>query len=60
MFGLGGAYTSGQIVVLVAFCRDRFGRAVAERFLSLANLFMSKTAYLVEVEKVFSAENRPR
>jgi histone H3/H4 len=54
VFGLGSAYSSGQIVVLVAFCRDAFGRAVAERFLSLAHLFMSKTAYLVEVKKVFS------
>ena len=54
VFGLGGAYSSGQLVVLVAFCRDAFGRAIAERFLSLAYLFMSKTAYLVEVKKIFS------
>jgi hypothetical protein len=55
VFGIGGAYSSGQIIVLVAFCRDAFDRSVAERFLSLANLFMSRTAYLVEMKKVFSS-----
>ena len=55
VFGIGGAYSSGQIIVLVAFCRDALDRSVAERFLSLANLFMSRTAYLVEMKKVFSS-----
>ena len=39
VFGIGGAYTSGQILVVVVFCRDTLSRATAERFLALTNLF---------------------
>ncbi len=54
VFGTGGAYSSGQMIVIVVFCRDVFSRATAERFLALANLFQSKTASLVETKKIFS------
>ena len=54
VFGTGGAYPGGQIVVLVVFCRDAFARATAERFLSLTNLFVSQTSALADPEKVFS------
>ena len=44
VFGTGGAYPNGQIVVLVVFCRDGVARATAELFLPLADLFRGKTA----------------
>jgi hypothetical protein len=54
VFGAGGAYPEGQIIVLVVFCRDSFTRAIAERFLSVTNLFMSQTASLAQPARVFS------
>ena len=54
VFGTGGVYGGGQIVVLVVFCRDAFARTTAEGFLNLTNLFMSQTAGLAEPEKVFT------
>jgi hypothetical protein len=54
VFGAGGAYPRGQILVLVVFCRDRVPRATAEQFLSLADLFKSQTAALVAAGKVFA------
>lgn len=53
VFGIGGAYTSGQILVVVVFCRDTLSRATAERFLALTNLFISQTSGLAEPAKVF-------
>lgn len=54
VFGAGGAYPNGQIIVLVVFCRDSFARVDAERFLSVTNLFMSQTAALSEPTQVFA------
>ena len=54
VFGSGVAYASGQIVVVVAFCRDAFSRASAEHFPALTSSFKSKTASLVEEQKIFS------
>jgi hypothetical protein len=53
VFGMGGAYPSGQMLVVVVFCRDRVARATAELFLPLAALFRGKTASLVALGKVF-------
>ncbi|MHC4401268.1 MAG: hypothetical protein ACYTG0_16475 [Planctomycetota bacterium] len=55
VFGTGGAYPGGEILVLVVFCRDRIARATAELFLPLADLFRSKTASLVAPAKVFAS-----
>ncbi len=54
VFGTGGAYSGGQMLVIVAFCRDVFSRATAESFLPLASLFQSKTTALVETGSIFS------
>jgi len=53
VFGVGGAYPTGEIAFIVAFCRSQFPRAVAERFLALAAYFIGKTAGLVERGTVF-------
>jgi histone H3/H4 len=53
VFGIGGAYPTGQILVVVVFCRDTISRATAERFLALTNLFISQTSGLAEPAKVF-------
>jgi hypothetical protein len=58
VFGVGGAYSRGEIVVIVVFCRDIFSRVVAERFLALASLFISKTTTLVGSMRIF-ASDRP-
>ena len=54
VFGTGGVYPGGQIVVIVAFCRDAFTRAAAERFLELNSWFRSKTDSIVQETKIFS------
>jgi hypothetical protein len=43
VFGTGGAYAHGQILVTV-LCRDRVPPATAEQFLRLADLFKGQTA----------------
>jgi len=55
VFGVGGAYPNADILVLVAFCRDQFSRAVAEHFLPLVSLFKGKTASLAEGGKIFAS-----
>ena len=54
VFGIGGAYSRGDIIVIVVFCRDVFSRSVAERFLALGTLFISKTTSLMGPIRVFS------
>lgn len=56
VFGTGGAYLSGQILVLVLFCRDVLSRDIAERFMEVANLFKGKTLSLATSTKVFCIE----
>ena len=53
VFGIGGAYVGGQIVVLVLFCRDHVAREAAESFLALTALFKAKTAALVGAGRIF-------
>jgi hypothetical protein len=55
VFGTGGAYASGQMLVIVLFCRDRVARGTAELFLPLVDLFKGTTAALVTPAKVFDA-----
>jgi len=54
VFGTGGAYAGGQIVVLVVFCRDTFSRIVGERFLALTVMFKDKTKRLVGTSRIFA------
>jgi histone H3/H4 len=54
VFGIGGAYPNGHILVVVVFCRDTLSRATAEGFLALTNLFISQTSRLAEPAKVFA------
>jgi hypothetical protein len=54
VFGTGGAYAGGQMLVVVIFCRDRLARATAESFLPLVDLFRSKTESLIALAKVFA------
>lgn len=56
VFGTGGAYLSGQMLVLVVFCRDSLSRDIAERFMEVANLFKGKTLSLATPTKVFCPE----
>jgi histone H3/H4 len=60
VFGTGGAYSRGDIIVIIVFCRDVFSRSVAERFLALVNLFVSKTTSLVGCMRIFSADTGRR
>lgn len=55
VFGTGGAYPNGQIIVLVVFSRDKVARATAELFLPLADLFRSKTESLMVPAAVFAS-----
>lgn len=54
VFGIGGAYAGGQMLVIVVFCSDAFPRERAENFIALTSLFQSKTTALVEAHQVFS------
>jgi hypothetical protein len=54
VFGTGGVYPGGQIVVIVVFCRDVFTKAIAEHFLGLNSWFRNKTGSLVEATKIFA------
>src|SRR5262245_36347308 len=54
VFGAGGAYSGGQMLALVVFCRDLVARVTAEMFLPLVDHFKGKTASLVAPAKVFA------
>lgn len=56
VFGTGGAYLNGQMLVLVVFCRDALSRETAERFMEVANLFKGKTLSFATPTKVFFPE----
>ena len=56
VFGTGGAYPNGQMVVVVVFCRDTFSRENAECFLTLASMFQGKTASFIEAGEIFAQE----
>ncbi len=54
VFGIGGAYDGGQLLVVVVFCRDDFSRITAEHFLTLVNLFKINTNALVSGQRIFT------
>jgi hypothetical protein len=53
VFGIGGAYADGEILVVMVFSRDQFGRERAEQFLPLATLFKSNSERLVAQRRIF-------
>ena len=61
VFGTGGAYSGGQmLLVVVLFCRDLVARVTAELFLPLVDLFTGKTAPLVALARVFAPPEEER
>ena len=54
VFGTGGVYPNGQMIVLVVFCRDSFARAEAEHFLALAQSFRGQTTSLAGSAAIFA------
>ena len=54
VFGAGGVYPGGQIVVIVVFCRDAFAKAAAEKFIGLNSWFRTKTDSLAQSTKIFA------
>jgi hypothetical protein len=54
VFGIGGAYSGGEMLVTVVFSHDRFGRERAEQFLPLVTLFKSNTETLVSEGRIFA------
>jgi len=54
VFGIGGAYSGGEMLVTVVFSHARFGREKAEQFLPLVTLFKSNTERLVAERRTFA------
>jgi hypothetical protein len=54
VFGIGGAYSTGEILVMVVFCHDSLDRQHAEQFLPLVTLFKSNTERLVAEGRLFA------
>ncbi|MEN8183682.1 MAG: hypothetical protein ABFS46_14230, partial [Myxococcota bacterium] len=54
VFGIGGAYSNGEMLVTVAFSHDLFGRENAEQFLPLVTLLKSNTETLVAEGRIFA------
>lgn len=55
VFGTGGAYDGGQILIVVVFCRDTFSRSTAKRFLPVTKSFISDTGRLADSAHIFGA-----
>jgi hypothetical protein len=55
VFGMGGAYATGQVVVAIAFSTEKLGRITVDRFPNLIGTFKIKTAALVQAGKIFAA-----
>jgi len=53
VFGVGGAYSTGQIAVIIIFCRTHITRYLAQQFLALSTFFISKTRRHIERGRVF-------
>jgi hypothetical protein len=55
VFGIGGAYEGGEILIVVVFCRDAFSRATAKRFLPVIKSFIAGTGGLAGPAHIFRA-----
>jgi hypothetical protein len=54
VFGVGGGYAGGQILVIVAFCRDVILRETGSRFVALRDAVRANTRALVESAQIFA------
>ena len=54
VFGLSGAYSGDEILVVIVFCTEQFSKAVAERFLPLVTLFKGATSSLLSEGRMFA------
>jgi len=54
VFGTGGVYPNGQMIVVVVFCRDSFAKSEAEHFLALTQSFKGETTSLSGSAAVFA------
>lgn len=54
VFGIGGTYPGGYLLVTVLFCRDLFTRSDAERCAALVNSFKEATGGFLEQRKIFA------
>jgi hypothetical protein len=55
VFGIGGAYIGGTIVVLILFTSESFDKAQAATLMPLINVFKAATTSLVVAERIFPA-----
>jgi hypothetical protein len=53
VFGMGGAYVHGQLVVAIMFCTELLDRLVVDRFPSLISNFKMATAPLIESQSIY-------
>jgi hypothetical protein len=58
VFGMGGAYMDGTIVVAILFCDELLDRCVVERFPSFIGSFKTVTTRLVGQRRLFAASPR--
>jgi hypothetical protein len=56
VFGAGGAYFGGQILVYIAFCRHHVPRSVAHRYTGLVNFFKARTLALATPGRIFDED----
>ena len=56
VFGMGGAYVDGTLVVAIAFTTELIDRAVVDRFPSLIGNFKMATASLLAADRVYEPE----
>jgi hypothetical protein len=55
VFGLGGAYLTGEICTILVFTNERVERKTAESFSSLINFFKASTVRLVTAGAIFTS-----
>jgi hypothetical protein len=55
VFGMGGAYVDGTLVVAIFFCSEKLDRAVVDRFPLLIGTFKTATTRLVGQRALFEA-----
>ncbi len=53
VFGTGGAYLDGTLVVAILFCAEQLDREIADRYASFINAFKLATADLVKQRRLF-------
>jgi hypothetical protein len=54
VFGMGGSYLDGTLVVAIVFCAERIERTVADRYGSFINTFKMATLELKNADRIWS------